>query len=370
MKNVHRIVITGGPCAGKTTAFARIESELSMLGYKVFVVPETFSEMYGGGIKLLEYKNRDFQDMLFRTQLFKEELYNEAAAKCKEENVIILYDRGLIDGLAYTDIEDVEWIFDHNSVTLHSLMNRYDAVIHMVTAADGAEEAYLANMKNNVARYENVEEACATDRALKNVWTGHPHLRIVDNSTDFAEKITRVMTEICAVIGKPAPLEIERKILIKQPDIKEISKYVKLSMTQIVQTYLCDDGSGIERRIRMRGLPGDYTFFYTEKKPVSPGVRVETERKISEKEYFNYLFQSDCEKRQIKKTRFCFIYENLYYELDIYPFWKDLAILEIELSSEASKFVVPDFLTIVKEVTDNPQYSNYNLASKIPEETK
>jgi CYTH domain-containing protein len=236
----------------------------------------------------------------------------------------------------------------------------------MVTAADGAEEAYLANMKSNVARYENLDEARATDKALKNVWTGHPHLRIVDNSTEFSEKITRVMTEICAVIGKPAPLEIERKILIKQPDIKEIAKYVKLSMTQIVQTYLCDDGSGVERRIRMRGLPGDYTFFYTEKKTVSPGVRIETERKISEREYFDYLFQSDCEKRQIKKTRFCFIYKNLYYELDIYPFWKDLAILEIELSSEASKFTIPEFITPIREVTDDSAYSNYHLASELP----
>ncbi len=368
MKKIHRIVITGGPCAGKTTAFARIESELSALGYKVFVVPETFSEMYSGGIKLWEYKNIDFQDMLFRTQFYKEEIYNEAARKCREKNVVILYDRGLIDGLAYTDVDDVAKIFERNNVTLNVLMNRYDAVIHMITAADGAEEIYLANMKSNVARYEDVESAIITDRALKNVWTGHPHLRIVDNSTNFSEKITRVMSEICAVIGKPAPLEIEKKFLIEKPSLKLLRKFTSFSMAQIVQTYLCEDSSGVERRIRMRGLPGDYTFFYTEKKIVSPGIRIETERKISEKEYFDFLFQSDCDKRQIQKTRFCFIYKNLYYELDFYPFWKDTAILEIELTSESSDFVLPEFLTIIKEVTDDPQYSNYSLASNIPTE--
>ena len=367
MKNIHRIVLTGGPCAGKTTAFARIEAELTNLGYKVFVVPETFTEMFDGGIKLMEYPNLEFQDMLFRLQLFKEDIYDEAAEKCKEENVVILHDRGVIDALAYTDVEDVVKIFRRNHTTLNALMNRYDAVIHMITAADGAEEAYLANQANNAARYEDLNAAREADKALQAVWTGHPHLRIVDNSTDFSNKITRVLGEIFAVLGKPAPLEIERKLLINMPDLNELMKFTQVSKQQIIQTYLCDDGSGIERRVRMRGTEGDYTFFYTEKKPVRPGVRVEIERKITEKEYLDYLFQTDFKKRQIQKTRYCFVYRNLYYELDIYPFWDDKAILEVELSSEASKFLIPHFIYPIKEVTDEPAYSNYQLASNIPE---
>lgn len=367
MKNIHRIVLTGGPCAGKTTAFARIEAELTSLGYKVFIVPETFTEMFGGGIKLMEYPNLEFQDMLFRLQLFKEDIYDEAAEKCEEQNVVILHDRGVIDALAYTDVEDVSKIFRRNHTTLNTLMNRYDAVIHMITAADGAEEAYLANQANNAARYEDLDAAREADKALQAVWTGHPHLRIVDNSTDFSTKITRVLGEIFSILGKPAPLEIEKKILIKKPAIPWLAGFARFSRQEIIQTYLCDDGSGIERRIRMRGTEGDYTFFYTEKKPVSPGVRIEVERKITEKEYLNYLFETDCQKRQIKKTRYCFIYSNLYYELDVYPFWDDKAILEIELSSEASNFEIPEFITPIKDVTDDPAYSNYQLASQIPE---
>ncbi|MBR3888640.1 MAG: AAA family ATPase [Clostridia bacterium] len=367
VKNIHRIVLTGGPCAGKTTAFARIETELTNLGYKVFVMPETFTEMYGGGIKLLEYPNVEFQDMLFRLQRAKEHIYDEAAEKCETENVVILYDRGLVDALAYTSPEDTEEILRRNKVTINTLMNMYDAVIHMVTAADGAAEAYIANKENNPARYESVEDAIKVDHALKNAWTGHPHLRIVDNSTDFANKINRMMAEIFAVLGEPVPLEIEKKFLIKAPVLANLSQHINFSEQQIIQTYLCDNGNGIERRIRMRGTEGDYTFFYTEKKFIRPGVRVETERKISEREYINYLMQTDCQKRQIRKTRYCFIYNNLYYELDVYPFWEDKAILEIELSSEASNFEIPDFISPIKDVTDNPAYSNYMLASKIPD---
>lgn len=367
MKNIHRIVLTGGPCAGKTTAFARIETELTNLGYKVFVMPETFTEMYGGGIKLLEYRNVDFQNMLFKLQLTKEAIYDEAAEKCEEENVVIMYDRGLVDALAYTTGEDSLEILRRNNTSIYTLMNRYDAVIHMITAADGAEEAYIANKENNVARYESVEEAIAADRALKRAWTGHPHLRIIDNSTDFANKLNRMMAEIFAVLGKPAPLEIEKKFLIKKPCITEISFYTQLSEQQIIQTYLTDDDTDVERRVRMRGVEGDYTFFYTEKKTLKPGIRVETERKITEKEYLNLLFQTDSTKRQIRKTRYCFIYKNLYYELDIYPFWGDKAILEIELSSEASEFSIPGFITPIKDVTYDSKYSNYQLASVIPD---
>ena len=368
MKNIYRIVATGGPCAGKTTAFARVEPELSALGFKVFIAPESFTLLYGCGIKLREYRNVEFQDMLFQTQLHMENLLNEAAEKCEEENVLIIYDRGLLDGFAYTAPDDIAEILRRNGQTINSLMNRYDAVIHLITAADGAKEAYLANMKSNKARYETVEEAIATDRALMKVWTGHPHLRIVDNSTDFSKKITRFIAEICAVIGKPAPLEIEKKFLIKRPDIDELAKFVNLSKSEIIQTYLCDDGSGYERRLRMRGIDGDYTFFYTEKRTILKGVRIENERKISAKEYFDLLIQSDCRKRQIQKTRYCFIHDNLYFELDIYPFWEGVAILEIELTSEASKFRIPDFINVLQDVTNDIHYSNYRLASVIPDE--
>jgi CYTH domain-containing protein len=212
-----------------------------------------------------------------------------------------------------------------------------------------------------------LDAARCADAALKAVWTGHPHLRVVDNSTDFPTKINRVIAEIFAVLGEPAPMEIERKFLITKPDLSSLANHTKYSKHEIVQTYLCDDGSGAERRIRMRGTPGDCTFFYTEKKPVRPGVRVEIERKISEKEYLTFLFEADTQKRQIKKTRYCFIYNNLYYELDVYPFWDDKAILEVELSSESSTFEIPEFITSIKDVTDDSAYSNYHLANEIPE---
>jgi len=368
MKEIHRIVITGGPCAGKTSAFARIEAELSEKGYKVFMVPETFTEMYIGGIRLVDYLSINFQSKLLNLQVFKEEMYNDFANLHPTDKVVILYDRGVMDGVAYMDPQAAQEMFERNGYTDNALKNRYDAVIHMVTAADGAEEAYIANKSNNKARYEDVQQAIEADRALIAAWTGHPHLRIVDNSTDFNTKISRVVKEIFAIIGQPVPMEIEKKYLVAMPDFEYLKSVVKLSESHIVQTYLCEDGCGVERRIRQRGKKGDCVYYYTEKQKVRDGVRIENERLISEKEYLELLFETDFRKKQITKTRYCFVWNNMYFELDVYPSWDKWAILEIELTEEKTIYdiEVPGFIDVIKDVTGNEAYSNYSLATRFP----
>ena len=60
---------------------------------------------------------------------------------------------------------------------------------------------------------------------------------------------------------------------------------------------------------------------------------------------------SDITKHQIRKTRYCLIYKNQNFEIDIYPFWKDKAIVEVELNNEKQKINFPSELKILKEVT-------------------
>lgn len=362
MKNIWHIVITGGPCAGKTTAFGTIEQELTEKGYKVFVVPESFTDMFNGGIRLSEYDTVTFQAMLMRFQISKEDTFLEAAENVDNENIVILYDRGLIDNKAYMSEEQFQAVLDNVGQNETELRERYTAVIHLVTAANGAEKYYSLD---NKARYETIEQACAVDKALIDAWTGHPHLRVVDNSTDFTGKINRVMREIYSILGVPFPLEIERKYLIKMPDIEEMMRQVKCSKSDIIQTYLCDDGSGFERRIRQRGTDGRFTYYYTTKQRVSDLVRIEKERKITEREYLALLMETDANLKMIKKTRYCFMWKNTYYEVDIYPFWKDLAIVEVEVNDENQEISFPDFIQVKREVTNELPYKNYYLAQNM-----
>ena len=82
----------------------------------------------------------------------------------------------------------------------------FDAVFHLVTAAKGAEAAYTC--ANNQARTESVAEEAALDDRLLAAWTGHPHLRVIDNSSDFEDKMKRLIAEISFFLGEPEPLEI------------------------------------------------------------------------------------------------------------------------------------------------------------------
>lgn len=275
------------------------------------------------------------------------------------DKVLIVCDRGTLDNKAYMDeIEFAEAIqfIGSNEVELR---DNYDAVFHLVTAAKGAEEFYTT--ANNSARTETVEEAAALDDKLISAWTGHPHLRVIDNTSTFEDKMKKLVAEIASFLGEPEPYEIERKYLIEYPDIKWLEGNPSCQRIEIIQTYL-NSAAGEEVRVRQRGVDGNYIYFQTIKRKVSDVKRVEIERRLSQAEYLKLLMEADTTKRQIRKTRYCLTYENQYFEIDVYPFWTDKAIAEIELSDEKAEILFPKQLKVIKEVTDDDSYKNASLA--------
>lgn len=363
MKKIWHLVLTGGPCSGKTTAIATIEKELSARGYHVLIVPETATELISNGIRPFGncLDNFSFQIILFEKQLHKEKLYLKVAKAIPANKIVILYDRGLMDNKTYLSQEDFNKLLALFKTDEISVKDRYDAVFHLVTAADGAEKYYT--LENNSSRTETPQKARSLDKKGIENWTGHPHLRILDNSTDFQQKIGRLMAEVYAVLGDPVPIEIERKFLVKKPSLDDISKYVSITAVNIVQTYLKSE-NGSEVRLRQRGINGSYFYYLTEKTPINNLKRVEKEKKISERQYIELLNKADTSLKQIIKKRACFVYMNQYFELDLYDFSDDKAIVEIELTSESDTVHFPEFLTIIKEITDDLNYRNIALAKK------
>ena len=90
--------------------------------------------------------------------------------------------------------------------------------------------------------------------------------------------------------------------------------------------------------------------------------RVEIEERLTQEEYISCLVEADPAYRPIHKERYCLSANGLYYEIDVYPGWKDKAIMEIELHSEDQEVVFPDEIDVIREVTDDPAYSNHELA--------
>ena len=91
----------------------------------------------------------------------------------------------------------------------------------------------------------------------------------------------------------------------------------------------------------------------------------EDEKIISEETYNELLLCADEKRRTIKKTRYTIPYAMHIMEIDIYPFWKDRAILEVELQAEDEPFGIPPYIEIIKEVTSDKRYSNKALAKEI-----
>lgn len=353
--SVTKIVITGGPCAGKSTAMSTIQSELTKLGYKVYFIAESATEIITSGVTP---DLNNFQKHLLQYQLDKEKMY-ENIAKDNEAKTVIVLDRGVLDSKIYMQPGEFERICKELNTTELELRDHYDAVFHLVTAAKGAKEFYT--LANNTARRETVEEAAYMDDRGIEAWTGHPHFRVIDNSTDFDEKIKRLMREITAFLGEPEPFEIERKFLIKYPNIEWLESLPNVEKVEIIQTYLNSEPNE-EVRVRQRGKDGNFIYTKTTKRKVSDIKRLELERRLSKDEYLAELMNADTTRHQIRKTRYCMTYNNCYLELDVYPFWSDKAILEIELSKEDEEISIPNEIKVIKEVTDDESYKNVNLA--------
>lgn len=363
---ISKIVLTGGPCAGKTTALTWINNYFSKRGYMVLFVPETATELISNGVAPWTCgTNYDYQTFQIRLQKTKEQIYDEAAKTMKNDKILIVCDRGILDNKAYMKGAEFKKILRDFGTSEVKERDSYDAVFHLVSAAKGKEDVYT--LANNVARTESVEEASKLDDKIISAWTGHPHFRIIDNSTEFEEKLERLLKEIAVFLGEPEPYEIERKFLIYYPNIKELEDMSNCTKVDITQTYL-KSVDGVERRVRARGIDGDYLYYLTEKRKISSIRRVEVERKLTQDEYLALLMEADTSLHSIHKTRYCLSENNQYFEIDIYPEWNNQAIMEIELSSEDEPIKVPDFIEIVKEVTDDDSYKNYSMAKEMPKQ--
>ena len=157
--------------------------------------------------------------------------------------------------------------------------------------------------------------------------------------------------------------EIERRFLIRFPDLEYLSAHA--AATDITQVYLTSE-SGDTDRVRKRGRDGEYSYTHTVKHRISGVRRIEQEREISGEEYGELLKNADPSLRCIEKRRWCLEYGGRLFEIDIFPFWTDRAIVEIELTDEAQTLSFPPESEVIREITDDGRYTNVALASAVP----
>ena len=363
MPDIKKIVLTGGPCAGKTTALVKITEYFSGFGYKVFNVPEVPTIYSTAGWNYLT-PNRDLyyqgERAILETQLALENQFMQLAKVC-EKPVLIVCDRGAMDISAYIKPEEWDEITRMAGTNSNELRESYDAELHLVSAADGAEQFYTT--ATNATRYEQANEeglriARELDKKVIKAWTGHPHLRVINNHDDFENKLNRVLSEISKVVGLPQQAQQERIFRVELT-----GEIPECSVSMITQTYLVTE-PGNEVRLRRREWSGGKVVnVHRSKKRINDNEVIETERQVDNNLYEQMLSQADPYRYTIRKKRQSFIWKGQFFEVDTFmePV-SNLVMMETKGVTEQETVNFPPFVKVLEDVTGNSKYLNYNIA--------
>jgi len=175
----RRVVLTGGPGAGKTAVLELIRRSFCP---HVKVLPESAGIVFGGGFPRLEDAGhrRAAQRAIFYVQ---REL--EAAAD-SDNPAVVMCDRGTVDGGAYWPGPDDLW--SAVGTTLGDQLRRYDVVIHLRTPT---QERGYGNQ--NPLRIESAAQASVIDRRIAELWEGHARRFLLEASPNFLDKATRAI---------------------------------------------------------------------------------------------------------------------------------------------------------------------------------
>ena len=159
--------------------------------------------------------------------------------------------------------------------------------------------------------------------------------------------------------------EIERKYLIRYPDIKTLQAQKDVQQWEIVQIYLTVSGPGETRRIRQVVSGGEIKYYKTFKKRLTDLSNEEDEGEIDQLEFIHLSQEQQPGCKPLGKTRYRIPYQGHILEFDSYPFWKDRAILEIELERENEGAAIPEYVHIIRDVSADPAYKNRSLAENV-----
>lgn len=385
-QRIEKLVIAGGPCAGKSTGIPMIKKALKALGWMVLVsreVPTSLVEEHdyvlhgeGKNISLPE-----FQALVLAQVIKQEDELVERARESKEPKVVILCDRGRYDGLGYMDHDSfyqmAQKTFNHSK---DELFGSYSGCVFLMSPAVDRPDLYIKCMSGNPARREtDPRDAVLQNKKSLDACTGVSRLITIDNSGDFEEKMAKAVAVICHFLGNK---EYEKKWSTGEPLSKEeVAELFEINAIHtlpafISQAYLLlseeDQEEGVTvcrvRAVTLDDPTKNGKYVLTLKGEKQNGGGLENEYSITELKYEQYIRDHfDSAYSVIKKTRFYFVYGGRYFELDVFESPASQSfILELEHlpGEDLSGIKLPNFLGELKDVTSDSMYSNSVIARK------
>jgi predicted ATPase len=199
------VVVSGGPCGGKTTLIEELPTLAAAAGRDLAVMPEIASQLITEGVDFgdLAQNNRPAYLEAQRCIIARElDFIANAHHAYAGSNTLVIMDRGINDTFAYmTPDEAVQLASEYDKVP-HDFYELVDRVVYMPSIAVRDPRAYEQLKATNTARYETAQQAAATCLRTVAQWAGHPELCIVDEP-DFETKLRRA-GQLC--LGTVMPL--------------------------------------------------------------------------------------------------------------------------------------------------------------------
>jgi len=324
------------------------------------------------------------QDTVMDMQIGMEDAF-ERVLRARGKPAVLLCDRGLMDGSAYMKEEDWNKLMRKREVNCVSELRegRYNAVFHLVTAAEGAEQYYT--LENNAARTETPELARSLDHMTRNAWVGHPSLKIFDNSTDFETKMQHVVEETARLVGLPTHLKkITTKFLLnKEPDLSAFPDEVAYQIFEVEKVYLYEENENISQEnilmeysfIRKRtsltksGKESGSVYGWTSVQKMKDGQRIEKKRIITKREYLSLFNSRDKSRHIVRQKRISFLWNIQSFNVHVFKEPSDVCILHAQVRSSPDNnndtVDMPSFLDVDRLITDAEEdevYGAYQIS--------
>lgn len=194
-----RIVLTGGPCSGKSTVMEALKKRF---GDRLHCVPEVATIVIGQvGVKPWTGGARNLlsaQRLIYRAQRAFEDASDSQART--DGKTAMLLDRGVGDIRAYLPAGLSLEQLAHTTVE-HEFA-RYDLVIVLDSPS---RDVYEAHKGDNAARTETYEAAAELGRRIRDAWEGHPNFRFVADTATWEAKEAAVVAHVESFLSKPRP---------------------------------------------------------------------------------------------------------------------------------------------------------------------
>jgi predicted ATPase len=192
---MKRIVITGGPCGGKTTIWNALKDVFKDIA--VFV-PENASPLMREGFPVPHKDitwSYEWQTIFQRAcrdfQIHMEDVY-ELQAQQEGKDVMIM-DRGILDGAAFLEggLHEFEQDF---GVAVEEAMKKYDMVIHVESLAMGKPE--LFRQETNNVRFHDLDASKLNELDIRIVWRDHQNYHFLPVQDSVETQVEEVKKKI------------------------------------------------------------------------------------------------------------------------------------------------------------------------------